>query len=539
MIEPHPTVREQTSEIFQLNAGIDSVNDPAYLGKGKVVNMVNMDMNDFWPVARVGYTVFGDTANSIVNAEGAILKESGDIHVRVLGTKFQKKSGGTWTDVATGLTNIPAILVSYQCSDLTTAALATGTALATSSSRVLVVSGGAMTINTYASKILRITSGTWAGQELLITGNDLTSIFVQDTFETIPDATSVFDIRASASHVIFTNGTDIPFKYDGTTKTNLVNWIKYHSLDVNHDRLFGSREDIDYVYISNIGSDFFPKNNYIPVNQNGDVISAVARNHEELVVYKENARYRIVWADLDTFQLVTADEKIGCIARKSVAHGNNYNFFLGIGGVYSINSLDNSSVDEGIPISKDITNLILAHSLAELQAAVGWIINNRYHISIGNEVFVYHIAQSQIVRSNVWTRYSYADPIKSAYVLSGVVYLWGIQTYTTGGTSDNGTVITCTVETWDKIQKDINRTKIYHRDLINFLISSTSVQIYVWTDGNSPTLFGTYSIATSGQMRMIVNKRAKKIRYRYIFPGTNSPQMSSHETFFSYLYKNV
>lgn len=177
------------------------------------------------------------------------------------------------------------------------------------------------------------------------------------------------------------------------------------------------------------------------------MITNVSRNHEEVSVYKQNSRYRLIGSDLDSFQLVTADEKIGCIARKSVAHGNNYNFFLGYGGVFSINSLNSSSTDEGIPISLDISNLILAHSAAEQEASVGWIDDNKYHLSIGNEVFVYHIAQSQIVKSHVWSRYQYADNIKSAYVLSGNVYLGGIQTYIQGGNSDNGTVIMCTVET--------------------------------------------------------------------------------------------
>lgn len=256
------------------------------------------------------------------------------------------------------------------------------------------------------------------------------------------------------------------------------------------------------------------------------------------MIYKYNSRYRLIGADLDSFQLVTADEKIGCIAPHSVAHGNNYNFFLGYEGIFSINSLDNSSTDEGIPISLDINNLILAHTANELANACGWIENNKYHISIGNEVFVYHIAQSQITKSHVWSRYSYADPIKSALVYSGVVYLGGIQSYTVGGTTDNGTTITCTVITGTRAQKDKNRYKIYHRDFINFKPTNTVVSIYVGIDGATPSLVSTFT-AINGQMRMMVNKRGRTIQYKYTFPATNSPEMQTHETFFSYLSKSV
>lgn len=98
-----------------------------------------------------------------------------------------------------------------------------------------------MTINAHSGRILYIASGTGAGQEVLITSNDLTNIYPQSPFETIPDATSTFEIRLSSPHVIFTNGTDTPFKYDGTTKTDLTAWAKFETLDVAHDRIFGAR----------------------------------------------------------------------------------------------------------------------------------------------------------------------------------------------------------------------------------------------------------------------------------------------------------
>jgi len=53
---------------------------------------------------------------------------------------------------------IATLIVSYDCSDLTNAALATGTATAESTGRTMVKSGGGMTLNAYSAKILRITS---------------------------------------------------------------------------------------------------------------------------------------------------------------------------------------------------------------------------------------------------------------------------------------------------------------------------------------------------------------------------------------------
>lgn len=175
--------------------------------------MLNMDMLDYGPVSRAGLTILGGSENSTIWGKGVIMRDDGDILVRVKGSMFQKLVGSSWVDVK-AVTGIRCSIISYNCSDLTTGAVLSGIATADSSQLILVVSGGSMTINTHATRILRLTGGTGAGQEVLITGNDLNQIFIQSSFDVIPDATTTFEIREARSHIIFTNGVDQPFKYD-------------------------------------------------------------------------------------------------------------------------------------------------------------------------------------------------------------------------------------------------------------------------------------------------------------------------------------
>lgn len=531
--------REEEYDTFLLNGGMDSVNDPTQLSKWHVVDAKNVYITEFWTKARSGLTLLGGAVSSNVHTEGIILKDSWDILVRIAGVNFQKLVWSTWTNVST-VTAIPGVLVSYECSDLTTSAVLTGSATANSTERMLQVLSGTMTINAYSGKIVRILSGTGAGQENFISGNDLTDIFVESVWETIPDGTSTFDIRESTGHVIFSNGTDTCFKYDGNTKTDLPNMIKFHTMDVNHNRLWWARRDKDYLYVSNLGTQFFPKDNNFLVNASGDTISGVQKNHEQMSVYKYNSRYRVTGYDLDTFSLEPVDERVWCIAQRSIAHGNQYTFFLGYGGVYAPASLDSSSLDEGLPISKEINNQILAHSGAELEASVWWVYDNRYHLSIGNEVFVYDIYQSQIKGYHVWTRYVFADPIKSAIVWNGFAYLGWIQSYTQDGTTDNGAIINCEIITGDEVQKQRRRYKIYHRSILTTSGTDTMVSIYVSVDQTSPALVQTTNANVSeGEIRYMVNKRGKKIRRKYTFPGTNSPEIFSDETYFEPLIMNI
>lgn len=402
-----------------------------------------------------------------------------------------------------------------------------------------------MTINLYAGKILLITSGTGSGQSKFITANDILTFYIDGVWETTPDATSVYAVRAAIPHVFVTNGTDTVFKYDGTTVTTFSSMTKWTTLEVAHDRLWGAREDLDYVYYSNLGTSYFSKDQNFPVDADGDVITRIARNHEELMIYKRNKRFRLIGYTEDQFQLISASEKIGAISGRSVAHGQNFNFFLGFGGMYMANSLDNSSLEEGLPISRDVNDSLLAHSSAELLASEGWIFDNSYYLSVGSDVYVYDILQSQIVKDKAIVIHNYADNIRSAYVSEGIAYVGSTtKLYTLSGNTDNGTAIAVEVQTDRRSQGDKDAVKIYGIGLASFSTPGATCPVTVSyaVDGSASfTSFTAQDIYSDNIIRLPVNARGKdiKFKYTYSYTGSNPPQFVLHEQFASKTTKPV
>ena len=125
-------------------------------------------------------------------------------------------------------------------------------------------------------------------------------------------------------------------------------------------------------------------------------------------------------------------------------------------------------------------------------------------------------------------------------VHSGVVYLGtATKSLTVGGTTDDGTVITCEITTGRKTQKNANQPKIYNRDYVNFIPSATTVTTSIAFDGGSLTQYSSESIATNGRIKIPINRRAYDIKYKYSFPATASPIFSSHEQFFTRLSKTI
>lgn len=548
MINLKPIQKPQKWDAFQLNAGLDTVNNPLFLPSGKMTMAKNVVFYETGWTRRIGQTLHGATGASNVNAIGAIKKESGDILVRCYGTAFQKYIGWIWTTVAWPvMTNITATIVSFLDSDMTSSALKTWTAKITSTNRSLDITNppdSAMTINLYAGKILTITWGTWWWQAKFITSNDIWTLYIEWIWETKPDDTSTYSIRSAIPHVFVTNGTDSVFKYDGTTVTTFSTMTKWNTLEVAHDRLWGARQDLDYVYYSNLGTSYFQKDQTIEANPNGDVITRIKRNHEEIIVYKRNTRHKITGYNEDQFQFSTASESIGAISQRSVAHGQNFNFFLWFGGIYMANSLDQSSIDEGLPISYDINDSILAHSSAELLASEGWVYDNKYYLSVWSDVYVYDILQSQIAKTHVFSIHNYADAIRSSWVDAGIAYVGSTtKLYYLGGNTDNGTTIDVEVRSDRRSQKDKDAHKIYGVSLASFSTpwASCNVTIAYSIEWTSFIAFTAQDIFIENTIRCPVNARGKDITYKYTYSYSwaTPPQFIMHEQFASKTIKPV
>lgn len=262
------------------------------------------------------------------------------------------------------------------------------------------------------------------------------------------------------------------------------------------------------------------------------------------MVYKRNTRHRITGYDEDSFQFSTAGETIGAISQGSVAHGQNFNFFLGFGGIYMANSLDQSSIDEWLPISRDINDSLLAHSDAELLASEGWIDDNKYYLSVGSDVYVYDILQSQITKGNAFSIHNYADNIRSAWVDSWIAYVGSTtKLYTLGGNTDNGTTIDVEVRTWRRAQGDKDAHKIYGISLASFSTpwAACNVTISYSIEWGSYTSFTAQDVASDNTIRCPVNARGKDITYKYTYSYSwaNPPQFIMHEQFASKTVKPV
>lgn len=157
----------------------------------------------------------------------------------------------------------------------------------------------------------------------------------------------------------------------------------------------------------------------------GDVITGLDSFGSLLWIGKRNGTY-LLWGDDQTDFNVRKCSEIGCIAPDSVANANSFMFYLSNDGVYM---MDGSLLPE--KISKPIESVFLAlmatpAGLAKMQAAQGWYVDKRYHLSLDGVIYVYDMD------AKGWTTLSLGITITSAVVVEQK----GITSFAIVGRSD-------------------------------------------------------------------------------------------------------
>lgn len=474
----------------------------ATIGSNRAYLLKNVDFFRSLATVRDGLIAIGwSTPGAQIYGMGMVKKETGDILVRVAWDKVQRLLSNTWTDVTTLSGSFPVSMESFSWPDMTNWPFTTGT-VTSATSRSLAATGYT-NYTQLVGKYIIMTSGAAQGDTKLIASATASEIFIEGTFSVLPGNADTFAIRSRADHVYITNGVDPFMMYDGNNLTTFPNSKRFHYLAANNNRLYGARNDEDVLYFSDLGTGYFSTENTIPIDQDWDQITGMVSNQDRLVVYKQYSRFLLTGWTPELFNLRRMESNKGSIAPLSIVNGNNLQFFLSDEGIEMFNFLEQSSLDEALPISLIIGDMISAHTLSEKKAAISWVDDNKLHLQIASTVYVYHIAHSDIMRSQVFSVYEYPGVVQYATRLQWKAYIAiaGVV-YTIGGTTDNGLPIEVEMITNRRTQsgkEDYRQNKLYLRTYFEFERPTVATDV-------------TFSMAHNGSAltpKKIVNIRDK------------------------------
>lgn len=290
---------------------------------------------------REGTSEFGTDAasNAIFAVKGFRDQDNNYWRLKIRNTALVEYNAGAWsTNVKTGLTagNFMRISNFYASDDATTA---TGTA-ESGTDYSLTDSGASWTVNAYKDFIVVITAGTGSGQYKTILQNTATVLTVDGRWSIVPDATSVFEIRAKVRALICTNGVDTTFKVihnnlNGLTTVDLTHLPKFTDALVVNNRLFGILGT--RIYFSDLGNG--EAIGTFSSIDTGEELAAIGQVGDYLAVYSSTKTGVLIGRNPDDFAFIWRDRAHGCIAPQTVSHWNGLSFALAEDGIYAFDGV--------------------------------------------------------------------------------------------------------------------------------------------------------------------------------------------------------
>ena len=209
--------------------------------------------------------------------------------------------------------------------------------------------------------------------------NAPTSAFVE--IKTGLNAAAMVQFENCVNFMVACNGVDAPWKWNGTTVSNLANAPADAQFPVLHkEQLFvvpkASPSTIKW-------SDFFlpetwPANNYQQVKDgDGDVITNLQKLLGQLVIFKERSIHVLRGTYVDDFQLQEAESAIGCVGPRAAVRHDMYIYFVSDQGICLFNGLKVINLTESaIPLTWAGVNK------EHLHKAVAWVHDGLLHFAV-------------------------------------------------------------------------------------------------------------------------------------------------------------
>ena len=394
-----------------------------------------------------------------VNGLERYVNESGtEIDLKILdsGVLFESTSGGTWTSLKTGLANARTFFAELSTEKTGVSADATDTVDSSSVNTVTASSLGA-TINEHVGKILQINN-----ERKVIVKNTATKVTVAERFDVTPAASDSFSIIPAQKEMFFANGTNF-YKTDGTTNTRLDNRVYakgFTGITEHNSRLWAWKGRFLYYSDANCG-EHYSRNALLPFSDDIQIAHPLGG---VIAVWEKNKVSTIKGNRPDEFDVASQITNRGTSSPFSVATWGSMQMGLnkeqGV-MVISTEKINPDGIEPSSVSNEYITEEILAHTDAQLNAACAETANDKYYLYVGTDLYVLHLKESlKAPRDDagnirwVWTVDDYPTDV-DAFVLrlmgtklaagsaaSGQVYeLEADSQYT-----DDGTAIAATIE---------------------------------------------------------------------------------------------
>lgn len=277
--------------------------------------------------------------------------------------------------------------------------------------------------------------------------------------------------------------------YDGSTwslSTNVASAPKGKYVRNYQTRLYIANASVDgtlypsRVYYSDIAAlaktiTWDNTNNWFDVEtDDGDVITALGKNSNRLLIFKENSLH--TW---NNYSVVTVSDNVGTSSQRSVVNVRGSTIFLNSDGFWLYDGSNLTLISKAIELFLD------GMTATNYASAVAWRKGTHYLCFIGNlsnapeDISLNNVVVDYDVAANTWVLHALQDTITAAtswksssawgtYLgnSAGKIYQWNVGNTDASTTSAAGVAISFEVESLDYYSGNPNTVKAYQHAFI-------------------------------------------------------------------------
>lgn len=187
-------------------------------------------------------------------------------------------------------------------------------------------------------------SGNNDNRKLMVAANGKISYWTGTAFQEIKsnlDASAMVDFETLVNYLVGFNGKDKPWKWDGTTISDLANAPEDGQYAVYHkEKLFTVplSQPSTIKWSDSFAPEEWPEVNYWDIKRgDGDIITSLFPYMGELVVFKGYSIHSLRGTFIDDFRLDEVDPRVGAVGNRSIVFDGMYLYFVGHEGIYVYN----------------------------------------------------------------------------------------------------------------------------------------------------------------------------------------------------------
>lgn len=156
-----------------------------------------------------------------------------------------------------------------------------------------------------------------------------------------------YEFETCVNYMVAYNGSDVPWKWDGSTVSNLQNSPQGVNPVLHAEKLFIIVDDDTIRFSESFKPEEWPEVNVINFDKgDGDQLVGMVQFLGDMLIFKRRSIYKLAGTSLDDFRQEKVEKRYGAVSQRSIVVDGIKLYYIGEDGIFQWNGLQSINLIE-------------------------------------------------------------------------------------------------------------------------------------------------------------------------------------------------